>query len=168
MKPPRLFEEQTFLRRHRLRIAEKVFERRQVASFWMTSFQGLVELLWITEQYQIFRRLRNGDHVSKRHLSCLIDEQHIDRLEIISLCPKPLRTCKDVRTSLKCRQRVLVLDRRSDVWRIVLRLIFLLYLLDAAQSSKAQFLGCLHDLLKQIRNNFVARCGNANFLTVTD
>src|SRR6266699_7283656 len=62
----------------------------------MISLLGLFELLRITEQHDTASALRSRENISERHLTRLVDKEHIDRRQRVWSRPKPLCSAKNV------------------------------------------------------------------------
>src|SRR5258708_2232952 len=78
MEPPRLFEEKAVFIVDSLRAAEQMVERRNIGALGMATLRRLLELSRIAKEHDTGACVRNRQHVCKRHLRGLVDEDDVD------------------------------------------------------------------------------------------
>ena len=112
MQAPRLFQEQSSVRRDRGMGTKDVVESRDFRPFRMAALNGLLELPRISKENDVPCGLRYREHIRQAHLSGLVHEQNIDRLVKFWARPKPRGTAGDMTTgfesfqwSRRCRSR---------------------------------------------------------------
>ena len=100
MHTPRVLDEQAAFFGHRdVVVAEHALEGGHSRARGVGSGTGLAELLRIAEQDQVRRGVRCGKDISKRHLACLVNHEHINAVAEIFTRPKPRCPANDLRVS---------------------------------------------------------------------
>src|SRR5215813_10317586 len=80
----------------------------------------LLELPRISEKDEALRTLGDSDHIRERHLSRLVDEEHVHRLESFRSSPEPGRSANDLRASIaEPLERFIVLSGLLDERRFL-------------------------------------------------
>jgi hypothetical protein len=140
-----------------------MFKGRNIGALGMAALQGLLQLLRVSEQNEIFRRLGSGQDIRQRHLPGLVDEKHVYRFKVFLSGPKPGCAGDNVRAFVQRRKRLIVIGRQRNAGRIEVR--FLFHLLYASKTFETCLL-CRRDyLVEQVADDLVARRGDAHFLS---
>ena len=94
MQPASLMQEEAAFGRDRLCAAEQMLERGRLRAGRVARLLRLLELLRVAEQHEALRRGGQREHVGERHLSRLVDEQHVDAVAKLGPRPEPCRTAE--------------------------------------------------------------------------
>ena len=111
VQAPRLFQEQALIGGDRLLPGEQVFKSRNSGTVRMAALDRLLQLLRVTKQNDIFRGLRDGQHIRQRHLSRLVNEKNVYRFEVLFPRPKPGGATDDLNAATQSRKRLRVICR---------------------------------------------------------
>ena len=65
-------------------------------------------------------------------------------------------------------ERLLRLDRRLNMWRVVLRLVGVLYFLNAFEAGQLLLASGFHNFVKKVSDHLVAGRGNPDAFTLAD
>ena len=160
-EPPRLRQEDATLRRHRLRAADDVLQRRDVHAVGMTALLRLLELLRIAEQHKAVGGLRDGEDVRQRHLPRLVDEQHVDTRGGLVGRPEPRGATEHV--DVARLQRVDRLAVRPVPRNALARLVIVLALA-SERDAHAALSGLRTHGLQQVDDDLVAAGGDPDLL----
>src|SRR5690242_19039175 len=92
----------------------------------MAPLDRLLELAGIAEQDEAIGSLRDGEHISERHLCRLVDEQNVDGTFCVGSRPKPRGCSTKLNITLQCVEefRIACRDRHArPVWLLVRELL---------------------------------------------
>src|SRR5579872_1219900 len=77
MQPPGFLKKKASVWSDRLCTSQKVLQSRGFRPLQMAPFQWLLKLLWISQQNEIFRGLRNRQDIGQGHLSGFINKKYV-------------------------------------------------------------------------------------------
>src|ERR1039458_697135 len=87
---------------------------------------------------------------------------------MILLRPEPCGSGKYMCSAKERGERLLRLDRRLNMWRVVLQLVGVFYFLDAFEARQLFLASGFHNFVKKVSDHLVAGRGNPDAFTLAD